>query len=258
MNTSFDNIVYNEYAIDSKKSLKPIKDRALMNVEYWCKKNIKHYGERPDVKIKHVNGIYEIHGHDIELVTREVLLPFRIIPRNSLIIKAKSLKSFDNLCYYNYNGQIAHSATIRHPHIVFSGASQLNFLDLYTNMLMDFSFTNSLKINPQSLIHMAFDNIYFDNCKSPYIHDLSHFIDLIACHVYVEPLTQITNVAHLLLSNISNFSFNSTKNNKSIYTYDELFILNACLEKYFNAINRKELLMDMTLELSDRGFDRII
>jgi hypothetical protein len=236
--------------------LKSQKDRCLMNVQYWCKKNINHR-VKPDIKIKYVGGVYEIHGHDIELVTREVRLPFRIIPRNSLLIKAKFLNSFDNICYHDYKGDMAHSATVRYPHINFVGVSQLNPKDLITNHVMDFCFTNSQTVNPQSLIHLAFDNLYFKNSKSSHIHDLSNFAELNAYNVSLEPLMQISNFASILLSHATIFSFTKI-HPKSFYTVDDLYALNGIIGKYFNQANKRELLMDMTLELSDKGFDSLI
>lgn len=228
----------------------------------WCLKNIEDFDitHETDNDDYLDNGVSEqmfkisedkqvIHRTiPVETVvkTQDTYIPFKFDVLEIITFDATKLKQFscNDILLQGIEGNT----------IGFKNCNSLDFsnVDYIDNMVLYFK--NIKKITPQMLNKNMFFEVSFNKCTDPRIYDFSNYdnINIDSLFVYFDNIP-ITNLSYIIENDSMEF-------NEINFYYKNKFLNNLfkITSKYLEMDNKKDHIMDFTLEMIDSGFEDML
>ena len=231
----------------------------------WCLYNIDHF----DITLERDNPKYLRDGQSAEgfsiieskqlvrmtspqrisIVTDDSYLPFTFDVYNGLSVEAVNLNQFSFTC--------VPKSDITKPQFAFINTDKLDFstLDYYTNI--DLYLRHLSNIHPQQLIKTRYAFLNITECDSKHVHDFSNYDNMSVKRFTLYALRPITNLTNLIEKeniNIIHISINSLLFKSATESSE----LNNILISYLVNSDKKEFIMDFTVEMIDAGFEDML
>lgn len=235
----------------------------------WCNKNIKDFDIPSNIKDqnKYLNEdgesrkgfaisedeqtVHRVVPNETRIITDDTFLPFKFDILEGITLKAPNLKefSFKNTLVCNYDGD--------GDSVTFEECNSLDFsnLDYLDDMVICFYRIDNLL--PQYLCKNRFVDIQFRACKNKQIYDFGNYDNMHVENLEIwgltEDIARITNISNLI-----------EKQNILILVirifHNALYQEKLCdiLDKYIRLDNKRDHIMDFTVEMIDAGFEDML